>query len=153
LILRFLPEFPVALKQIECPECGAALKSADGFTDGEAVDCPKCEAAFTVNAARQANKRPRDEDEEGGERSYKRSPGRYAGLGVLLAVMIVLGVMLVMKNQRDRESEEHNAKLAGRDIEPDDEPIAPLPPRTQPPPGRLPFNPVPLPPKTETGTK
>ena len=38
----------MAIMRITCPECGAGLKSADGFTVGQEVECPKCATEFEV---------------------------------------------------------------------------------------------------------
>ncbi len=40
----------MAIMRIECPECGAGLKSPTGFAAGQSVACPKCETYFTVEA-------------------------------------------------------------------------------------------------------
>jgi len=105
----------VPITRIECPECGAGLKSPSGFEEGQAVECPKCETSFTVEEPRKVAKaasrldddddRPRKKKRRGdeSERSYKSSPMRFAILGVLVVVMIVLGVMLVLKKQKEKE--------------------------------------------------
>jgi uncharacterized Zn finger protein (UPF0148 family) len=49
----------VAINRIECPECGAGLKSPSGFKPGQSVACPKCETYFTVEEPAEP-----DEDEE-----------------------------------------------------------------------------------------
>ena len=36
------------LNRVECPSCGAGLKSAAGFTAGQKIRCPKCKEAFAV---------------------------------------------------------------------------------------------------------
>ena len=129
----------MSLTRIVCPECGAGLKSGSGFSVGETVSCPKCESAFTVEdpddaeeeAPRKKKRRRDDEDDDDGggkERSYKNSPLRYAVLGVLVVVMIVLGAMLVMKWKRERE--------AAKAPPPDDTPAA------LPPPGPLAARPM-----------
>ena len=43
----------VAIMRAVCPGCGAGLKCTDpaGFTPGEELTCPKCDAAFKVKAA------------------------------------------------------------------------------------------------------
>ena len=38
----------MAIQRITCPECGAGLKSADGFAVGQEVECPKCATEFQV---------------------------------------------------------------------------------------------------------
>ena len=38
----------MAIMRITCPECGAGLKSPDGFTVGQEVECPKCSTEFEV---------------------------------------------------------------------------------------------------------
>lgn len=38
----------MAIMRITCPECGAGLKSPDGFTAGQEVECPKCSTEFEV---------------------------------------------------------------------------------------------------------
>lgn len=101
----------MSLTKIRCPECDAALKSEDGFTPGEEVTCPKCDTAFAVpkpkakavlaeadepaEAPKKKKKKAAASEDE--PRSYKNSPLRYAILGVLVVVMIVLGVMLYLK--------------------------------------------------------
>jgi uncharacterized Zn finger protein (UPF0148 family) len=108
----------VAITRIECPECGAGLKSAAGFEEGQTVECPKCETNFSVeepvrkstrneddedDRPRKRKKKRSDDDES--ERSYKNSPMRFAVLGVLVVVMIVLGIMLVVKKKRESEAD------------------------------------------------
>ena len=117
----------MALNRIPCPECGAGVKSASGFTVGQSVCCPKCETYFTVEepaeesdakkpvkAARVAEddddalprkkrRRSEDDEEEEPEYSYKNSLTRYAILAILIAVMIALGVMLYLKKKREAE--------------------------------------------------
>jgi uncharacterized Zn finger protein (UPF0148 family) len=124
----------VALNRIQCPECGAGLKSASGFTAGESVECPKCETYFTVELPdededdvrpakkkakavatrshdddddedekpRKKKKKKSSRDDDDDDRSYKNSPVRYVILGILVVVMVVLGIMLVMKMQREK---------------------------------------------------
>ena len=114
----------MSLLKIKCPECRAGLKSAAGFTPGQTVCCPKCETYFAVeeptdeepaaakprkavraaaadddeDEPRKKRKKPRDdEDDAFEERSYKNSPLRYAILGVLVVVMLVLGYFLYEK--------------------------------------------------------
>ena len=131
----------MALLRITCPECGAGLKSASGFTVGRTITCPKCESDFVVEdpdeepapkakgkpAAKKLKAvtaavaddddedRPKkkkkkkkrgddDEDEEGW--SYKNSWIRFAVLGVLLVVLVVLAVMLKKKWDKDKENTE-----------------------------------------------
>ncbi len=100
----------MSLTKIRCPECDAALKSDDGFTVGEEVTCPKCDTTFAVpkpkakavlaeaadepDQPKTKKKKAASADEP---RSYKDSPLRYAILGVLVLVMIVLGVLLYLK--------------------------------------------------------
>ena len=62
----------MALNRLACPACGAAVHSAAGFAIGQAVNCPKCESEFSVDEA----------------------AIRYAVLGVLLVVLVVLGYLL-----------------------------------------------------------
>lgn len=111
----------MALNKIECPECGAGLKSSEGFSAGEEVECPKCEASFTVEepdadaedvAPKKKKKKKADK-----EKSYKTSPMRFAVLGVLVAVMCVLGGMLFLKMRKDKETEDENAKIQARNAE------------------------------------
>lgn|GEM_PF-1488218 len=130
----------MAINRIECPECGAGLKSASGFEEGQSVDCPKCESSFTVEVpeedetptkkpvkavssrtdddddapTKKKKKRRRDDDEDdddGKKKSYKNSPMRFAVLGILVVVMGVLGFMLYQKRKSDKEAEDHNAKV------------------------------------------
>jgi DNA-directed RNA polymerase subunit M/transcription elongation factor TFIIS len=44
------------LMRVSCPECGAGLKADDpaGFEVGQALECPKCETYFAVEAPRAA---------------------------------------------------------------------------------------------------
>jgi DNA-directed RNA polymerase subunit M/transcription elongation factor TFIIS len=44
------------LMRVTCPECGAGLKADDpaGFEVGQALECPKCETYFAVEAPRAA---------------------------------------------------------------------------------------------------
>lgn len=51
---------------------------------------------------RKKRKKRRDDDEDE-ERSYKNSPLRYVILGVLIAVMLVLGYLLYEKKKSERE--------------------------------------------------
>lgn len=159
----------MAINRIECPECGAGLKSASGFKAGQYVACPKCEVNFAVElpandedeaedveevrpakkkakavAARPADEddddddRPKkkkkkkkgredDDDDDESERSYKNSPIRFAILGVLVVVMIVLGVMLIIKKQNE------NKETANAGDNPEQTGNPPIPP----PPGGL----------------
>lgn len=102
----------MSLTKIRCPECDAALKSEDGFEIGEEVTCPKCNTAFAVpkpkakavvvedevEPAEKSDKPKKKKKKAADEpRSYKNSPLRYAILGVLVLVMIVLGVLLYLK--------------------------------------------------------
>lgn len=101
----------MSLAKVSCPECGASLKSADGFEVGEDVTCPKCDTAFAVPKPKAKAVLVEDEGEPAEKpkkkkqkaaladepRSYKNSPLRYAILGVLVVVMIVLGVLLYLK--------------------------------------------------------
>lgn len=66
----------MAIMRIECPECGAGLKSPTGFAAGQSVACPKCETYFTVEepeeerpakskkAVKAVSSRDDDDDEE-----------------------------------------------------------------------------------------
>jgi len=47
-------------------------------------------------------KKSRDDDEDD-ERSYKNSPARFIILGVLVVVMVVLGIFLILKWQREKQ--------------------------------------------------
>jgi hypothetical protein len=118
----------VALNRIACPECGAGLKSASGFTPGQTVCCPKCETYFAVEDAAAepsepaAGKKPvratsdddYDDTPKGKKKrrdeewSYRNSPARYAVLAVLVLVMCVLGYMLYDKKQREAEDAADN---------------------------------------------
>ena len=95
-----------------CPDCDARLKSDDGFTAGEEVECPKCETVFRVPdpSARKKAKPPavEDDDEErpkkkkkkgtkASEGSYANSPVRFVILGVLVVTMLVMGYFLYRK--------------------------------------------------------
>ena len=48
----------MAIMRIECPECGAGLKSPTGFKPGQSVACPKCETYFTVEEPEEDEDRP-----------------------------------------------------------------------------------------------
>ena len=98
-----------------CPDCDARLKSDDGFTAGEEVECPKCETVFRVPdpSARKKAKPPAVEDDDDMERpkkkkkkgkksdddegSYASSPVRFVVLGVLVVTMLVMGYFLYRK--------------------------------------------------------
>jgi hypothetical protein len=59
----------VPITQLDCPECGAKLRSATGFEPGKKIRCPKCKEVVTVPGpeARVSKARPapaRDEDDE-----------------------------------------------------------------------------------------
>jgi len=120
----------VALTRIVCPECGAGLTSKTGFTPGRTAKCPKCETPFTVeepaddarapvrapaavdddedDRPRKKKKRRRDDEDEAGW-SYSKSWVRYAVLGVLLVVMLVLAYLLYEKKQREAKDAETRA--------------------------------------------
>jgi hypothetical protein len=38
------------VNQIDCPKCGASLKSKSGVPVGQSLSCPKCQHRFTVKA-------------------------------------------------------------------------------------------------------
>ena len=123
----------MSIPKVTCPECGAGLRSKSGFTAGESVECPKCEAAFTVEEpeepkprkpARAAvvvddddddDDRPRkkrrrrddDDDDDAPKRSYKNSPIRFIILGVLIVIMLVLAYFLYVK--KDKEAKDNAA--------------------------------------------
>jgi hypothetical protein len=124
---------------------------------GQTVCCPKCETYFNVDepedaeAAASSNKKPvaskavasTDEDfddeqprkkkkkkrsrEEDVGSSYKNSPIRFAILGVLIIVLIVLGYMLYLKKQREAKD---NA-AAEVEKEEKEKPIRPMEMRVQ----------------------
>ena len=108
----------MSLKRVKCPACGAGLTSPTGYEVGQSVECTKCESPFIVEDVQ-------DCDDGNEKRSYKNSPMRYAVLGVLVAVMIGLGVMLILKKQADRETEESNAKLNASENEGEPKPTQP----------------------------
>jgi len=92
----------VTLNRIACPECGAGLKSPNGFTPGQTVSCPKCETDFRVEeSADEQPKKKKGKNDEDGDWSYKNSWIRYAVLGGLLVTLGALGFMLYEKRQRD----------------------------------------------------
>ena len=74
----------MAILRIECPECGAGLKSPTGFAAGQSVACPKCETYFTVEepednlpakpkkAVKAVSSRDDDDDEEGEKPKKKK---------------------------------------------------------------------------------
>jgi hypothetical protein len=103
----------VAFKTIKCPECNTELKSPTGFLLGATVSCPKCETDFRVREdAGAGSEKGADTDaptkksaydaDDVPVRSYKNSPLRYAILGGLVIVMLVLGYFLVQKWENDR---------------------------------------------------
>ncbi len=49
-------------------------------------------------------KKRRDDDDEDEERSYKNSPLRFIILGILVIIMLVLGYMLYVKKQDEKNS-------------------------------------------------
>ena len=102
------------VQRIACPECGAVVHSAAGFTVGQIVSCSKCETEFTVDAAalRSATAGESPEDfvpgkspaaNDDAEWSYRNSTLRYAVLGVLVVIMAVLGYMLYVKKMKERQ--------------------------------------------------
>jgi hypothetical protein len=140
----------VSILRTVCPECKVSLKSTDpdGFTPGQALDCPKCGVTFAVEALAAKPARPRvlddedepprkkarprmvddededdrprgrrrrddgDEDDEDRPRKkrkkteeggYRTSPLRLIILGILVAIMLVLGFLLYQKWQREKE--------------------------------------------------
>jgi hypothetical protein len=60
----------MALNRIPCPECGAGLKSATGFTVGQTVCCPKCETYFNVEEPAEDNE---DAEEKESPKKVKSS--------------------------------------------------------------------------------
>ena len=117
----------MTLKHITCPECGAGLKSASGFNPGQTATCPKCETDFEVTGpgegrppddedyAPKKKKKKKAADDDGGEEwSYKKSWIRYAVLGVLVVVMLLLGYMLYQKRQREKEEARANTDAVPR---------------------------------------
>lgn len=84
----------MSLQKINCPECGAGLKSAAGFKVGKTVNCPKCETPFVVEDPDEADpeeeERPKpaakkavkaivaDEEEEEDERPKKKKKKKRA---------------------------------------------------------------------------
>lgn len=146
----------MALLKIKCPECSAGLKSPTGFKVGQNVRCPKCETYFAIKepddesetdapqkpvraaaydgddedvGPRKKKMKRREDDDD--ERSYKSSPLRYAVLGVLVVVMLVLGYMLYEKRKNEA------ADNAGATVSSDSAvaPTNPLPPPREGPAG------------------
>ena len=78
----------MAIMRIECPECGAGLKSPTGFAAGQSVACPKCETYFTVEepeeerpakskkAVKAVSSRDDDDDEEDEKPRKKKKKSR-----------------------------------------------------------------------------
>jgi hypothetical protein len=106
----------VSVQRIACPECGAVVHSAAGFTAGQIVNCSKCETEFTVDAAalRSAAAGEAAEDfvpgktsgaNDAAEWSYRNSTLRYVVLGVLLVIMVGLGYMLYDKKMKERKED------------------------------------------------
>ncbi len=130
--------------KIRCPECDATLKSDDGFSVGEEVTCPKCDTEFAVpkpkakavlveadEPAENPKKKKAKVASADEPRSYKNSPLRYAILGVLVLVMIVLGVLLYLKKGTVEPE-------VVKTDPPQNVPQPPIPPQMQP---KLPFQP------------
>lgn len=135
--------------RITCPECGAGLKSKTGFLPGKTINCPKCETSFDVEESaeedvpqggkrapvravaaaddegdypKKKKKKKRRDDEDGDGWSYRSSWIRYAVLGVLVVVMLVLGYFLIQKQRRDRQQERENAANSAKAQEADEAP-------------------------------
>lgn len=128
----------MATTRIECPECGAGLKSPSGFTAGESVECPKCETTFTVEepeaqrpvkskkpvralASRAADddddeiddkprkkKKKREEDDE--DEEDKRSYKTSPMRFVILGVLVVVMIVLGVLLFRKKQAEKEEAK-------------------------------------------
>ena len=128
----------MATTRIECPECGAGLKSPSGFTAGESVECPKCETTFTVEepeaqrpvkskkpvravASRAADndddeiddkprkkKKKREEDDE--DEDDKRSYKTSPMRFVILGVLVVVMIVLGVLLFRKKQAEKEEAK-------------------------------------------
>lgn len=77
----------MSLQKINCPECGAGLKSAAGFKVGKTVNCPKCETPFVVE----------DPDEAEPEEEARPKPAKKA-------------VKAVVADEEDEEEEERPKK-------------------------------------------
>ena len=82
-------------KASAAPAGKKTLKAAVADDDDADDDAPK---------KKKKKKASYDEDEEG-TRSYKNSPLRYAVLGVLVVVMLVLGYFLYEKKKKEREDD------------------------------------------------
>ena len=109
----------MVLNRLTCPECSAGIESSAGYTPGQVVRCPKCETEFTVEdgggsgAGSPMQPAPRragesDDFQPSARRAsadaawtYKNSWVRYAVLGVLLAVLGVLGYLLYQKRMNE----------------------------------------------------
>jgi hypothetical protein len=63
-------------------------------------------------------KKRRDDDDDDEERSYKNSPLRYALLGILVIVMLVLGYFLYQKYKKEHTEETADSKPAKTDPAP-----------------------------------
>lgn len=98
---------------VSCPKCESAFVVEDPDDEDRPAKKPVRAAASRAADDEDEDEKPRkrrrreddDDDEYGGgkTRSYKNSPLRYAILGVLVVVMIVLGVMLYQKKKKERE--------------------------------------------------
>jgi len=62
----------MSVQQIICPECDAKLSSRAGFTAGQKLRCPKCEAVFAVTAANRESPVEMEMDEEDEPRPAKK---------------------------------------------------------------------------------
>ena len=115
------------IMRVTCPECGAGLKADDpaGFEVGQALECPKCDTYFEVEAPKVAvakpvakakkpavvveddeddddrprKKRRRDYDDEEEDRPRKKrkaEEGGYARYRKSPIRFIILGVLIVI---------------------------------------------------------
>ncbi|HVK12123.1 MAG TPA: MJ0042-type zinc finger domain-containing protein [Gemmataceae bacterium] len=100
----------MAVTRLECPECGAVLKRAEGVPEGRKVRCPSCSSTFTAAAdrhdprddnqrARSRRNADRDDDyDDEDDRPRSKSRGKKAkkqNPAVLIAVPIIGAVGLL----------------------------------------------------------
>lgn len=143
-----------------CPKCETyfSVKEPEEERDDEEDETPKKGAKKTVKASAadddgddgdspktKKKKRAYDEDEEP-TRSYKNSPLRYAVLGILVVVMLVLGYMLYDKWKTEREVAKANEASGNNTPNPQFQQPPPLVPNNvRPGPGPGPIGPIPNP--------
>ena len=105
----------MAVTRLECPDCGAVLKRAEGVPEGRKVRCPSCSTVFAAKGdnkspdrrdAQDDNERPaprsrkaaRNDDEDDEPRPRSKSRGKKAkkqSSALLIAVPIIGALALL----------------------------------------------------------